>query len=60
MSTVTMATNEILCKCLLSSCVTKVVGHIFLVLHISVDLICIPICKVTVIYKTNIPRSEIL
>ena len=50
----------ILCKYLLSSCVAKVMGHIVLVLYIGVGLICTPICKMTMIYKTNIPRSEIL
>ena len=52
--------QQILCKYLLSSCVAKVAGHIFLVLHIGVELMCTPIHKIIMIYITNIPRSEIL
>jgi len=55
-----MATNGILCKYLLSSCVAKVMSHIFLVLRIGVEHICTPMFSMTMIYKTNIPSSEIL
>ena len=32
-------------------CCQGSVGHIFPVLHIGVELICTPICKMTMIYK---------
>jgi len=46
---------KLMWKYVLSSCVAKVTGHIFLVLHIDVGLISTPICKMIMIYRRKIP-----
>ena len=52
-----MATTENVVQYLLRSCVAEVTDRIFLVLHTGVGLMPTPICKMTMIYKTTIPRK---